>query len=53
MNKYREFDNYIKEFPTKDGYFGNYGGAYVAPELEKVFREADEAYEAICRERGM
>ena len=48
MNKYREFDNYIKEFPTKDGYFGDYGGAYVAPELEKVFREADEAYEAIC-----
>ena len=48
MNNYREFDNYTKEFPTKDGYFGIYGGAYVQDELKAVFREADEAYETIC-----
>ena len=48
MNKYRDYDNYLKEFPTKDGYFGEYGGAYLPPELEPAFKEADEAYEAIC-----
>ena len=48
MNKYKDFDNYLKEFPTKDGYFGEYGGAYLPDELVPAFREADEAYEAIC-----
>ena len=48
MNKYKNFDNYLKEYPSKDGYFGEYGGAYLPPELEKVFKEADDAYEAIC-----
>ncbi|MBO7304770.1 MAG: tryptophan synthase subunit beta [Clostridia bacterium] len=48
MNKYREFDNYLKEFPTKDGYFGDFGGAYLPEELARAFRETDEAYEAIC-----
>ena len=48
MNKYREFDNYIKEYPSKDGYFGEHGGAYLPPELVPAFEEADKAYEAIC-----
>jgi tryptophan synthase beta chain len=48
MNKYREFENYMKEFPSKDGYFGEYGGAYLPPELVPAFKEADDAYEAIC-----
>ncbi len=48
MNKYSEFENYFKELPTKDGYFGEFGGAYVAKELEPAFKEADDAYEAIC-----
>jgi len=48
MNKYREFDNYMKEFPSKDGYFGEYGGAYLPPELVPAFKETDDAYEAIC-----
>ncbi len=48
MNKYREFDNYIKEFPTADGYFGEFGGAFLPPELIPAFKEADDAYEAIC-----
>ena len=48
MNKYREFDNYLKEFPTKDGYFGEFGGAFLPPELEPAFKEANDAYEAIC-----
>ena len=48
MNKYKEFDNYLKEYPTKDGYFGEYGGAYLPDELVPAFKEADDAYEAIC-----
>ena len=48
MNKYRDFDNYLKEFPSKDGYFGEYGGSFIAKELQEAFKEADDAYEAIC-----
>ena len=48
MNNYRDFDNYLKEFPTADGYFGEYGGSYITPELQEAFRQADDAYEAIC-----
>ena len=29
MNKYRDYDNYLKEYPTPDGYFGKYGGVYI------------------------
>ena len=48
MNKYKEFENYLKEYPSQDGYFGEYGGAFLPDELVKVFKEADDAYEAIC-----
>lgn len=47
MNKYREFDNYLKEYPTKDGYFGEFGGTFLPPELVPAFEEANNAYEAI------
>ncbi len=49
MNKYRDFDNYLKEFPTEDGYFGEYGGAFLPPELIPAFEEAKNSYEAICQ----
>ena len=29
MNQYRDYDNYLKEHPTTDGYFGKYGGNYL------------------------
>ena len=37
MNKYKDFDNYLKEFPSADGYFGEYGGiqAYYLFEITK------------------
>lgn len=48
MNKYRDFDNYLKEFPTPDGRYGEYGGQYLPNELLPAFKEIDDAYEEIC-----
>ena len=48
MNNYREFDNYLKNFPDEKGYFGEFGGAYLSEELKPAFEEANNAYEAIC-----
>lgn len=45
---YKDFDNYVKQYPTPDGRFGEYGGAYLPPELVPAFREIDDAYETIC-----
>ena len=40
MNKYRDYDNYLKEYPSVDGYFGKYGGNYLEdPDLIKAFNE--------------
>lgn len=33
--------------PDKEGYFGNYGGQIIPPELKKVMDEIDQAYEEI------
>ena len=50
MNKYRDFDNYLKEYPSTDGYFGKYGGNYLEdPELIKAFNEYAEAYHTIAQ----
>ena len=50
MNKYRDFDNYLKEYPTEDGYFGPYGGNYLKdPELIKAFQEYAEGYNTIAQ----
>ena len=48
MNKYINFQNYIKEFPSKDGKFGKYGGCYIPDELKAAFTEITEAYSTIC-----
>ena len=50
MNKYRDYDNYLKEYPSQDGYFGKYGGNYLDdPELIKAFNEYAEAYNTIAQ----
>ena len=50
LNKYRDFDNYLKEYPSTDGYFGKYGGNYLEdPELIKAFNEYAEAYNTIAQ----
>ena len=45
---YRDFDNYLKEYPSSEGRFGEYGGQYLPPELIPAFLEIDDAYETIC-----
>ena len=48
MNKYRDFENYLKEYPDKDGFYGEFGGSFIPDELKPAFKMADDAYEAIC-----
>ena len=50
VNQYRDFDNYLKEQPSENGYFGRYGGNYLEdPELIKAFNEYAEAYNTIAQ----
>ncbi len=48
MMTYKDFTNYVKQYPTEDGRFGEYGGAFLPPQLVPVFQEIDDAYETIC-----
>ena len=45
------FDTYLKEYPNDDGFFGKYGGCYIAPELAAAMAEITEAYFTICKSR--
>lgn len=40
---------YLKSQPNAEGYFGEYGGAFIPPELEKPFAEISEAYLKISK----
>ncbi len=44
-----EFDNYFKNYPDDNGYFGRYGGAYIPDELKKAMEEITEAYYTIAK----
>lgn len=46
-----DFDTYFKHYPDANGYFGKYGGAYIAPELRAAMEEINEAYQTICKSR--
>lgn len=46
-----EFDTYFKNYPTKDGYYGRYGGSYIPPELQAAMDEITDAYNTICKSR--
>lgn len=50
MNKYRDFDNYLKEYPDENGWFGKYGGNFLDnPALVKAFTEYAEGYNTIAQ----
>ena len=44
-----DFDTYFKHHPDKNGYFGKYGGSFIAPELQAAMDEITEAYFTICK----
>ena len=46
-----DFETYFKQYPSKDGYFGKYGGSFVSPELQVAMDEITEAYFTICKSR--
>ena len=40
---------YLDNHPNKDGYFGDFGGAFLPPELISHFKEISDLYEKISR----
>ncbi|MEF9933955.1 MAG: tryptophan synthase subunit beta [Clostridium sp.] len=43
-----DFRTYLRNYPDKNGRFGEYGGAYLSEELIPAFEEAANAYQTIC-----
>ena len=43
-----DFETYNKNYPSSDGYFGKFGGAYIPDELKPAFEEITLAYQTIC-----
>ena len=46
-----DFDTYFQQYPDEKGFFGPYGGAYIADELKDAMREITDAYFSICQSR--
>ncbi len=46
------FDTYFKHYPDAEGYFGKYGGCYIAEELKNAMFEISEAYRTIAKSRN-
>ena len=44
--------NRVLPEPDKNGYFGEYGGAYITGELAECFKEINTAYYRICNDAG-
>lgn len=44
-----DFETYLKNYPSEDGYFGRYGGCYITEELKAAFDEVNTAYKTICK----
>lgn len=43
-----DFRNFAKNYPNKEGKFGEFGGAFLSPELIPGFEEVTEAYNTIA-----
>ncbi|MBQ9338366.1 MAG: tryptophan synthase subunit beta [Lentisphaeria bacterium] len=43
-----DFRTYFRDYPDKNGRYGEYGGVYLPPELVPVFEEISHAYNSIC-----
>ncbi len=44
-----DMETYFKHYPDEAGFFGKYGGCYIAPELQAAMAEITEAYFTICK----
>ncbi len=40
---------YLETMPNEDGFFGQFGGAFIPPQLEEPFREIREAYDKLSK----
>lgn len=49
LEKNIDFAVYAKNTPSRDGYFGTYGGAYIPEQLVTEFKKIDTAYQTICQ----
>ena len=43
-----DYSTYLKKYPTDDGRFGKFGGAYLPPQLVPAMEEITQAYLTIC-----
>jgi len=43
------FPDYFKKYPSKDGYFKDYGGSFIPPVLEEEMKKINDAYFAISK----
>ena len=43
-----DYRTYFRDYPDKNGRFGEYGGVYLPPQLVPVFEEITQAYNSIC-----
>ena len=41
--------NYFKKYPNKEGFFNDYGGAFIPPHLEEEMKKINDAYFAISK----
>ncbi len=46
-----DFETYFRHYPDEGGFFGKYGGCYIAPELQKAMEEITQAYFTIAQSR--
>jgi len=48
MKREIDFRTYLKDYPDKNGYFGEYGGSFLPPQLIPAMEEITVAYNTIC-----
>ncbi len=46
-----DFETYFNNYPDKNGFFGKFGGSYIAPELQEAMNEITDAYYSIAQSR--
>ncbi len=46
-----DFETYFRNYPDEKGYFGRYGGSFIAPELQTAMEEITQAYFTIAQSR--